>query len=168
MLSLSPRSSFSFLERVDKISEYPVCPLRSYLTKAGKGGGNSTDKGLEVECTAGNSQVGTRQLHASCKPWSLLRGAQKVRLSPMYCSCLVYTRPHMPSLLPCLCRANLSSAALLKLMHCLEKTFPAAQAMLISPVSELLLKTDSSCLALKLLFTLPDREDDYSGVSHVE
>ena len=26
LLSLSPRSSFSFRERVDKISEYPVCP----------------------------------------------------------------------------------------------------------------------------------------------
>lgn len=137
MLSLSLRSSFSFLERADKISEYPVCPLRSYLTKAGKGGRNSTDKGLEVEYTAGNSQVGTGQLHASCKPWSLLRGAQKVRLSPMYCSCLIYTRPRMPALLPCLCRANLCSVALLKLMACLGKTFPAAQAVLISPVSEL-------------------------------
>ena len=113
--------------------------LRSYLTKVGKGGGNSTDKGLEVERAAGNSHAGTGQLHVSCKPWSQLRGAQKVRLLPMYYNCLIYTRPHMPSLPPCLCRADLSSVALLKLMPCLENTFPAAQAMLISPISKLLL-----------------------------
>lgn len=144
-------------------------PLGSYLTNEDTGGVSNMDKGPQKARGARKSQAGAEQLHLS---HNVLIPDVKVpgRREGHRCAADIsfISEPACPPALSSLLAQICLSLVVLFEAHTLPWLFSSKSSLCWSPPP---LKTGCAWVTLfstGLLFKMPDREDDYSELSHVQ